>query len=156
MPVMIIIWLIFFPKLLNPIINVAHFIRPEADSIDKLCTQPYLQADDNSKKKLGLWIKSNTDPRERVYVAGYGSIVQAYSERQSPSIFFNVTQTESAKKQLFTDLGTNKPFMIVIPVSQEYTYGINSDIRLFIDSLVIRNYSFIRCIYGYGVYGLRR
>ena len=142
----------FFPKLLNPFIDLKHLISPAADTNDMLCTQPYQQVDDNSKKELGLWIKSNTSLREEVFVAGYGSIVQAYSERQSPTIYFNVTQTVTAKKRLFTDLDSNEPVMIVIHASQEYNNNINEDIRIFIDSLVRKNYSFKRCMYGYGVY----
>jgi Dolichyl-phosphate-mannose-protein mannosyltransferase len=151
-PVLVIIWIVFFPKLLNPFIDLKHLISPAADTNTMLCSQPYPQADDHSKKELGLWIKSNTDPQEEVFVAGYGSIVQAYSERQSPTIYFNVTQTVTAKKRLFTDLENNKPAMIVIPASQEYYSNVNGDIRIFIDSLVLNNYSFKRCMYGYQVY----
>ena len=154
-PVIIIIWIIFFPRLLNPFIDAKHLISPEADTNGKLCTQPYQQPDDNSKKKLGLWIKSNINPQEHVFVAGYGSIIQAYSERQSPTIYFNVTQTAAAKKRLFSDLGGSKPAMIVIPLNQEYNNNVNDDIRIFIDSLIIKNYSFTKCMYGYSAYRLK-
>ena len=123
-PVIIIIWIVFFPKLLNTLIDLKHLISPAADTNDKLCTQPYQQVDDHSKKELGLWIKLNTNPKEQVFVAGYGSIVQAYSERLSPTIYFNITQTETAKKRLFADLDSNKPAMIVIPASGEYNNNI--------------------------------
>jgi hypothetical protein len=63
-PVIIIIWIVFFPKLLNPFIDLKHLISRAADTNDKLCTQPYPQPDDNSKKELGLWIRSNTNPKE--------------------------------------------------------------------------------------------
>ncbi|MEP6950892.1 MAG: glycosyltransferase family 39 protein [Ginsengibacter sp.] len=151
-PVIIIVWIVFFPKLLNPFFDLKRVVTPAADTSAMLCAQPYQEADDNSKKELGLWIKSNTNPGEQVFVAGYGSIVQAYSERQSPTIYFNVTQTMTAKKRLFADLESNKPAMIVIPASQGYHNNVNSDIRMFIDSLVLKNYSFERCRYGYQVY----
>ena len=143
-----------FPKLLNPFIDFKHLIKPAADTSDKLCTQPYQQPGDHSKKELGLWIKSNTGAQEQVFVAGYGSIVQAYSERQSPTIYFNITQTEIAKKRLFADLARNKPAMIVIPESRENDNNTNDEISIFIDSLV-KNYSFKRCMYGYGIYRLK-
>ena len=154
-PVLIIIWIVFFPKLLNPFIDFKHLIKPPADTNVKLCTQPFEQPDDHSKKELGLWIKSNTDPQEQVFVAGYGSIVQAYAERQSPTIYFNITQTEIAKKRLFADLTSNKPAMMVIPESWGYNNNTNDEIRIFIDSLVQKNYSFKRCMYGYGVYRIK-
>lgn len=153
-PVIIIIWIVFFPKLLNPFIDLKNLLSPPPAMSAALCKQPYQQADDNSKKELGLWIKSNTNPQEQVFVAGYGSIVQAYSERQSPTIYFNVTQTVTAKRRLFTDLKSNKPAMVVIPASQDYYDNVNGDIRSFIDSLVLANYSFETCSYGYKVYRL--
>ena len=154
-PVMIIISIIYFTRLLNPFIDAKQLISPEADTSVKLCTQPYPQPDDNTKKKLGLWIKSNTNPGEQVFVAGYGSIVQAYSERQSPTTYFNVTQTAVGKKRLRADLDHSKPAMIVIPLSQDYNNNVNDDIRIFIDSLVMKNYSFTKCMYSYGVYRLK-
>ena len=154
-PVIIIIWIVFFPKLLNTLIDLKHLISPAADTNDKLCVQPYRQVDDNSKKELGLWIKLNTNPEEQVFVAGYGSIVQAYSERLSPTIYFNITQTETARKRLFSDLDKNKPAMIVIPASGEDNNNIRGDIRIFIDSFVLKKYSFKRCMYGYGVYRVK-
>ena len=59
------------------------------------------------------------------------------------------------KKRLFTDLDSNKPAMIFIPASQEYNNNVNDNIRIYIDSLVLENYLFKRCMYGYGVYSLK-
>ena len=36
-PVLIIIWVVFFPKLLNPLIDLKHLVKPAADTNDKLC-----------------------------------------------------------------------------------------------------------------------
>jgi len=45
--------------------------------------------------------------------------------------------------------------MMVIPESWGYNNNTNDEIRIFIDSLVQKNYSFKRCMYGYGVYRIK-
>ena len=110
------------------------------------------QEDEELKKRLGLWIKSNTRSQEMVYVAGYEAQVQAYSCRLSPSIYFNVTQTPLAKKRLFLDLINNKPAMIIIPLFPKYTDLVNLDIQTFLNGLIARNYYFDRCLYSYNIY----
>ena len=117
--------------------------------------QPYQQADDNSKKELGIWISSNTNLQEKVFVGGYGAIVQAYAERKSPTIYFNVTKTATAKRRLFADLEDSIPSMIAIPANGEYDSNMH-DIKIFIDSLISKNYSFTRCMYGYGIYRVKK
>ena len=153
--VLLIVWIAFFPKLLNPIIDLKHLIRPAADNSDILCSSPNLQADENSKKKLGLWIKSNTNAGDQVFVAGYGAIIQAYSERESPTIYFNVTRTPAAKKRLFSDVGKKLPAVIAIPISEQHNNN-NDDIKIFIDSLLRKDYSLMTCRYGYGIYRIKK
>jgi len=155
-PILIIIWITYFPKLLNPLINARHLIFPESATATIGCEPPYPPANDNLKKKMGLWIKSHTYVQEPVFVAGYGAIVQAYSERQSPTVYFNVTQTATAKRRLFADLANSKPAMVVIPLSDDYASSVDDDIRNAIDSLVTRNYSYTNCMFSYAVYRLKK
>jgi hypothetical protein len=118
--------------------------------------QPYIKPEEGDRKKLGLWIKSNTAMQEKVYIAGFGAQEQVYSERLSPSIYFNVTQTPIAKKKLFEDLRMNKPGMILIPLYSEYEQFVGKDIRLFISGLLAKDYYLDQCLYNYSIYKIRR
>jgi hypothetical protein len=82
-------------------------------------------------------------------------MVQAYSERLSPSIYFNVTQTSRAKEKFKNDINLHLPNLIAIPLFSEYTQNVDRDIRSFIDGLIEKNYYFDRCMFGYGIYRLR-
>jgi hypothetical protein len=153
-PIMIIIWITFFPKVLDPLFNLKKLIMPASEDVEKYCHQPIQQTDDG-EKKLGLWIKSTINEHEKLFVAGYGARVQVYAERQSPTIYFNVTQTRIAKERLFHDLNTANPEMIAVPQFPEYTKYVNEDIRSFINNLITTHYVFNRCMYGYNIYNLK-
>jgi len=155
-PVIIICWICFFPKLINPFMDLKHLIFPPGNVSEKLCTQLNQNTDDNAKKFLGVWINANTLPGDKVFVAGYGAIVQAYSGRQSTTIYFNVTQTKAAKTKLFSDLINYKPALMAIPKFSSYGINVNADIRTFIDSLASQQYNFETCMYGYGIYRLKK
>ena len=83
----------------------------------------------------GLHIKAISKPKDKVLVAGFGAIVQAYSDRLSPSIYFNVTQTEAAKRRYFADVIQDLPKIIAIPKSDQYKATVQPEIRNFVDSL---------------------
>jgi len=151
--IVIVTWIAFFPKILEPFVGLKKLINPDSESPEKFCQQ--LQTNDEAEKNLGIWIKANTTEEQKVYVSGFGARVQAYSERQSPSIYFNVTQTKIAKERLFHDLLLNKPSVIAVPVFPEYTNYVSEDIRSFISNLVVTNYSLQRCMYGYNIYRLK-
>jgi Dolichyl-phosphate-mannose-protein mannosyltransferase len=155
-PILLIIWVVFFPKLVEPFVSLKKLIIPPSDQSEIYCREPFHQTDDYSKKKLGIWIKSNTTERETVLVAGYGAMVQAYSERLSPSIYFNVTQTYRAKEKFKKDIALHLPDLIAIPLFSEYTQNVDRDIRSFIDGLIPKNYYFDKCMFGYGIYRLRQ
>jgi len=154
-PIVAIMWIAFFPKVLDPLFGLKKLIMPVSEDVEKYCHEPVKQTDD-AEKKLGLWIRSTTNEREKLFVAGYGARVQVYAERQSPTIYFNVTQTKMAKESLFHDLTTNSPEIIAIPQFHEYTEYVNEDIRSFINNFVSAHYVFNRCIYGYNVYNLKK
>jgi Dolichyl-phosphate-mannose-protein mannosyltransferase len=155
-PVMLIIWIVFFPKLLEPLVNFKKLLGGVAEKPETFCQSPYPQPDDGIRKRLGSWVKSNTPEQERVLVAGFGAQVQVYSERLSPSIYFNATQTRAAKEKFYQDLLLNKPGMVLIPVFPGYLRDVDQDMRLFIDELVAKDYYFDRCMYGYNIFKIKK
>jgi hypothetical protein len=66
-----------------------------------------------------------------------------------------VTQTLFAKKRLFADLSTNKPAMLVIPLSERYAGSVAEDIRSYINVLAMGNYRLDTCLYNYKIYRYR-
>ncbi len=137
--IMLGIWIIFFPKTFEPLFALKKLFFSRAGQVRQ--NDRVTRFDDEySKRDVGLWIRSNTMPREKVYVAGYSAQIQLYSERVSPSIYFNITQTVFAKKRLFHDLLTNKPEMIVVPVQGAYLNLVDADIRQFVNQLAAENY----------------
>jgi hypothetical protein len=150
--IIIVLWIVFFPKLLEPIINLKKLWTNGLDQPDLSCQVPYTKPEDGSLKKLGYWIKSATHAGDKVLVAGFGAQVQVYAERISPSVYFNVTQTHAAKERFFQDIRTNQPEMILVPRFTEYNQQVDQDIRFFIDDLISKKYFFIDCRYGYNIY----
>jgi len=149
-PTVWIIWICFFPKFLEPIVALKKLISGKKQHLEAICQAQ--QSNEEAEKELGIWIKYHTDKKALVYVAGYGARVQAYSERMSPTIFFNVTQTKGAKERLYKDLSNNNPQLILIPAFTNYNQFVQPDIRKFIENMVSKEYTFQQCIYGYGIY----
>ncbi|MEO8403917.1 MAG: glycosyltransferase family 39 protein [Chitinophagaceae bacterium] len=150
---LVVVWICFFPKLLEPFWGLKKTIRPVPPVA--ACTPDLLQSDEAGEKQLGKWVKENTKETDQVFVAGYGARVQVYSERLSPTIYFNVTQTSEAKNQLYKDLEANKPAMMIVPAFSNYKKFVGSDIRDFIEKVIARDYVWERCLYGYGIYRLK-
>jgi Dolichyl-phosphate-mannose-protein mannosyltransferase len=144
------IWILFFPRTFEPLFAIKKIIVSSSNPMKNDKSAAY--EDENMKKDLGIWIRDHTGTGDKVFVAGFGAQIQAYSERQSPSIYFNVTQTPFAKKRLFADLSLNKPAMLVIPLSERYTGSVDEDIRLYIRGLAAVNYRLDTCLYNYNIY----
>lgn len=147
------IWILFFPKSFEPLFAIKKIFISLDHSIKNNKNTAY--EDENMKKELGLWIRNNSLPGNKVFIAGFGAQIQAYSERQSPSIYFNVTQTLFAKKRLFVDLTSNIPTLLVIPLSERYTGSVDEDIRSYIYKLAASNYRLDTCIYNCNIYKYR-
>jgi len=135
----IITWIVFFPKVTEPITG-----------FKKLFTTN--NSNEQAEKKLGLWIRDNTKPGDLVFVAGFGARVQLYSERLSPTTYFNVTQTPRAIVQTKMELYLHKPKIIAIPNFPEYNEWVNQELRTFIDSLAAKDYTLIKQYNGYNIY----
>jgi hypothetical protein len=143
----VVLWISFFPKSLEPIVCLKQLLLPK--------TQNQVEAENSGdavKKKAGLWIKANSNENDLVLVAGYGSIVQAYSERVSPSIYFNVTQTKIAKDRFFKDITANKATLIAIPTDENYRKLVQKDIIDSINNLIKTYYLYDQSIAGYDIY----
>ncbi|HZY36800.1 MAG TPA: glycosyltransferase family 39 protein [Mucilaginibacter sp.] len=154
--VALMIGIIFFPNLSESLINAKKILSGVPDNIQAYCRKPFIKLDEGYCKRLGGWVRSNTTEGEMVLVAGYGAQVQAYSERLSPTVYFNVTQTPAAKKRFFQDFKLNKPVMILIPLFSEYQDHVDQDMRQFIDKLVAKDYYLDRCMYNYNIYRIRK
>lgn len=155
-PLIIIIWLVFFPKLLEPLLNIQKIISRDKAPTNTACAEPYDKPDEGSRKKLGWWIRDNTSQNDMVYVAGFGAQVQAYSERISPTIYFNVTQTQLARDRFYDDMHQHKPAMILVPLFSEYRNFVREDMRRFVDELLAKDYYLERCMYNYNIYRIRK
>jgi hypothetical protein len=149
-PVMIILWISFFPKLLEPLVNLKKLLLPT------LVRSTAFIPNDYAKKEMGFWVKAHTAPDEKVLVAGFGAIVQAYSERISPSIYFNATQTKMAKERFFSEVRRQEPAMVLVPASANYQAEVQADVREFVDSLVSKDYELENNLYGYRVYSIHK
>ena len=152
--VLAVIWILFFPKITEPLTGLKRLIKGFPDRSVEYCTPPYPRTDEQSEKNLGLWIRNNTKPNDLVLVAGFGARVQLYSERSSPTIYFNVTQTQRAKSQLVHDIFLRKPQVIAVPLFPDYNKYVSKELRAPVDSLIAQHYLFDRCMYGYGIYRL--
>jgi hypothetical protein len=155
-PVMIITWLVFLPKSSEPFIVFKKLVSGEPDYIGLSCKPPYPKPDEGSRKTLGKWVRDHTKEQDKVFVAGFGAQVQAYSERVSPTIYFNVTQTYIAKERYFSDLRKNQPAMILVPLFSEYHDFVSLDMRVFLDRMLAKDYYLETCMYNYNIYRMRK
>ena len=153
---MLTIWICFSPKIVEPIINFKRLFTGEFQFAANYCHEPYVQPDESASRQLGWWIRDNTKVHDKVLVAGFGSLVQAYSERESPSVYFNATQTLIAKSRFYQDLQQQKPEMILVPLFPDYKQWINPDLRQYVDQLVSKDYYFETCMFNYSVYRIKR
>jgi len=153
--VMLAVWVCFFPKLLEPVVTLKRVFMPEPFVSENYTRQPYIIPDEGLCRKLGLWVRNHTPITEKVYVAGFGGQVQAYTERLSPTIYFNVTQTQVAKQRFYRDMQQNKPGMILVPMFAQYRQYVGADLLNYVDSLVAKNYKFDACLYSYNIYKLK-
>jgi len=154
--VMLIIWVCFSPKIVEPLLNFQRLFTGEFQFAKNYCHEPFIPPDESASRQLGQWVKANTSPQEKVFVAGGGPQVQAYSERVSPSIYFTATQTRIAKVRFYQDMKQNKAAMILVPLYPEYTQYVDDDLRLYVDELVAKDYYFERCMFNYNIYRIRK
>lgn len=145
------ICILFFPKTFEPFWGIKKFFKEPVCNSDLICVNPSA-GNEYAKKILGLWIKEHTTENEKIFIAGMGAQVQVYSERISPSIYFNATKTEYGEKRLTIDLSNKKPVMALIPLSQIH---MNVSSQKFIKNFLQQFYNYEGCKYGYDIYKLK-
>jgi hypothetical protein len=153
--ILLAILVIFFPNISEQLANFDNVIAGSKATEQHFCASPYAIPDEGARKELGWWIRDNTSPGDKAYIAGFGAQVQTYSERVSPTVYFNATQTQLAKAKLFSDLRSNHPQIILVPLFPEYKQTVSGDMRDFVDSLVAKNYMVTGCMYNYEVFKLK-
>ena len=153
-PLALILWLVFFPKTTEPLVALKALLSAPNEHPEQSCVAPYLPPDNYALKRLGWWIRGTTTPQDRVLVAGDGAQVQAYSERLSPGIYFNTTETLLARRRFRDDLLAGPPALIAVPLFDAYREHTDEDTRRLIDSLVAERYRGEGCRSGYAIYRL--
>ena len=153
---LLVIWIVFFPYLSEQRATVKRLLSNDTGAPPKPCTPPYAIPDEGTRKLLGQWVRDHTAPQDKVYIAGFGAQVQAYSERISATVYFNATQTLVAKERFYRDMRSNKPAMILIPLFPEYKQTVSPDMRQFVAEMVTRDYKPAGCMNGYSVYRISK
>lgn len=153
--VLLAVLILFLPRFNEVMRNIGEAAARYKAKQGQLCKAPYTIPDEGTRKILGKMIRDSTHPQDKVYVAGYGAQVQAYSERVSPTVYFNVTQTPIAKAKFFEEMNANHPEVILVPMFPQYEQLVDQDMRQFVDTLVAKHYQSQGCMYNYNVYRLK-
>jgi hypothetical protein len=153
--VVLAIGIIFFPSMTAPIANLK-VLSGNAEPPIVYGKVPYVNPPEGDRKALGKWIKEHTRNTDMVLVHSFGTQVQVYSERISPTIYFNITQTPIAKARFYHDLQQNKPAMILIPMFPEYQNLVDADLRTFVSDLVKSNYHLEGIMYNYQIFRINK
>jgi len=149
-PLLTATWICFLPKQIEPWLALKDKLTSHVKS-EKFCAGPRQRILDEDKRALGDWIKQHTNTNDKVFIAGMSAIAQVYSERLSPTIYFNSTQTPRAQVRLKQDLQSNPPEMILVPLTDDYL-RVNSSMRNFINETINANYQDVGCSYDYEVF----
>lgn len=147
--------IIFFPSMAAPVANLKVLLGSTEPPII-YGKAPFINPPEGDRKVLGKWIKAHTKSTDMVLVHSFGTQVQVYSERLSPTIYFNITQTPIAKARFYHDLQQNKPAMILIPMFPEYHNLVDVDLRSFVSNLVKGNYHLENIMYNYQVFRINK
>ena len=148
-----VIWICFFPKDTEPLFSALDRNHPGAGTgtPESYCIAPYPPLTNFARKRLGLWIKANTQPNEKVYVPT--PTVLVYTERQCPIISFSAGEWESARNTFYRQMNANKPDLLALPLNSGYEANVSAEQRNFIHSLAASPaYRADTCIYGYTIY----
>jgi hypothetical protein len=53
-------------------------------------------------------------------------------------------------------LNQTKPDMVLVPLFPEYRLYISADLRTYVDDMVVKYYSFDRCMFNYSIYRIKK
>lgn len=153
--VVVLLFVILFPSLSEPIQNI-RILFGEATVKPVYGQEPYINPSEGDRKLLAAWVKQHTKATDLVLVHSYGTQIQCYSERLSPSVYFSINRTPLAKKRFYEDLNKNKPELILVPMFAEYQQLVDADQRQFVTKLIQQRYTLDTTIYNYKIYRLNR
>lgn len=153
--VVILLFIILFPSLSEPIQNI-QILAGQTTVKPVYGREPYINPNEGDRKLLAAWVKQHTKTTDFVLVHSYGTQIQCYSERLSPSVYFSINRTPLAKKRFYKDLYKNKPELILIPMFAEYQQLVDADQRQFVAELVQQRYFLDTVMYNYRIYRLKR
>jgi len=144
---------LFFPSVTEQINNV-RILAGKTPPQNVYGVKPYTNPSEGDRKLLAAWVKQHTRATDLVLVHSYGTQIQCYSERLSPSVYFCINRTPLAKKRFYRDMGQNRPELILVPMFDEYRKFVDPDQRDFVSKLVQQQYSLDTTLYNYKVYRL--
>jgi len=128
------------------------FEPPVAATPESYCNPPYSPLDNVSRKKLGWWIRDHTCDTDRVLIPFFNPVVQAYSERVSPTMYFSLNENPQAREMFYREVREHRPEMVVIPLSEDYRKLVSAGMRSWIQRMVDTGYRDDTCMYGYTIY----
>lgn len=134
--------LCFFPGMAEPMGTVRELTHPVAAG----------WGDNVSRKRLGWWIRDHTHETDRVLIPFFNPVVQAYSERLSPTIYFSLNESPEARERFYREVREHRPEMVIVPLSDDYRKLVSFGMRSWIGQMVDRGYRADTCLYGYTIY----
>jgi len=152
-PVLAMAAICFFPRTMEPILVFRQLFEPPvAASSVGYCNPPFSPLDNVSRKKLGWWIRDHTRETDRVLIPFFNPVVQVYSERVSPTIYFSLNENAPARARFYQEVREHRPEMVIIPLSDDYRKLVGVEMRSWIQHMVDTGYRNDTCMYGYTIY----
>ena len=151
-----VVWICFLPKDLEPFFAAYELIKPaeSTGTSQSYCTPPYPPLTNYARKRLGLWIKTNTRPDDIVYVPTVTVLV--YTERPCLALYFSVgADWEAARIAFYHQMTIKKPELIALPLNPGNEITVNPEQRDYMHNLArSAEYRTDTCINGYVIYRL--
>ena len=152
-PALAMVAICFFPRTMEPIRVLRQLLWPPvAASSAGYCNPPYSPLDNISRKKMGWWIRDHTRETDRVLIPFFCPVVQVYSERVSPTMYFSMNENTRAKARFYQEVRDHRPDVVVIPLSGEYRRLVSGEMRSWIQQMVDTGYRDDGCMYGFTIY----
>jgi hypothetical protein len=145
------IFILFFPSTSEMLAN-ARIILNKTKPSRVYGSVPYVNPDEGDRKLLAEWVKQHTKTTDMVLVHSYGTQIQVYSERLSPTVYFSINRTPFAKDRFYKDLNRHHPELILVPMFDEYQKWVDADQRNFVQALINKNYVLSNTFYNYKIY----
>jgi hypothetical protein len=144
------------PIYYEPVLGLRNILTGRHDqSVEQLCADSTAVPNNYHKRKFGEWLKAHTNENDLIYVAGYSSIVMAYSERRSSTRYFDSMFTgivPDAADEIKRDLALRPPRYIAMPRFREFEIWYKPTINDFLIGFVQKGFRLLGCHYGYDVY----